>query len=310
MDEQIQDLLKLKETIKTIGVTTDRENANVGNNFSAKLLQIASAANKVVQLQDQKGTNFDILHKKGYFHQHDLDSFNLTVNCLQINTKDALKNGFNTGYGTIREPKNIISAASLSCILLQSTQNDMFGGQSHVDFDNHLGAYVQLTRTKIKEELHNNMISMGVLDYDQDMFNKLTEKKVEKEVEQACQNVVYNLNSMASRAGAQVPFSSVNIGWPDNDDAALVCKHFLQEYNKGLGKGEQPIFPSICFRVKEGINKYPEDKYYYLYRLACKVAANRLMPMFINCDASFEKDLYSDGTKPNRMGWFNSPFIQ
>lgn len=75
-------------------------------------------------------------HENGDLYYHDLDSYNLTVNCLHIPTKEILENGFNTGYGTINAPKRIETAAELSCILLQSTQNDMFGGQSHPDFDN------------------------------------------------------------------------------------------------------------------------------------------------------------------------------
>ena len=75
---------------------------------------------------------------------------------------------------------------------------------------------------------------------------------------------------------SQVPFSSINLGIPKDKDAAMICEIFLQEYEKGLGKGEQPIFPNIIFRVKEGVNREPEDEYYYLYKLACQVAAKRV----------------------------------
>ena len=81
-------------------------------------------------------------HENGDVYYHDLDSYNLTINCLHIPTKEVLERGFNTGYGTINKPKRIESAAELSCILLQSTQNDMFGGQSHPDFDNDLSDFV------------------------------------------------------------------------------------------------------------------------------------------------------------------------
>ena len=83
---------------------------------------------------------------------------------------------------------------------------------------------------------------------------------------------------MHSRAGSQVPFSSINIGLPTSEDAALVCEIFLLEYEKGLGKGEQPIFPNIIFRVKEGVNREENDPYFYLYKLACRVAAKRMNP--------------------------------
>ena len=87
-------------------------------------------------------------HENGDIYYHDLDSYNLTTNCLHIPTKEVFERGFNTGYGYIRPPKRIESAAELSCILLQSTQNDMFGGQSHPDFDNDMGSFVDQLELK------------------------------------------------------------------------------------------------------------------------------------------------------------------
>jgi len=103
------------------------------------------------------------------------------------------------------------------------------------------------------------------------------------------ENIGNNLNTMHSRAGSQVPFSSINLGIPDSKDAALVCEIFLKEYEKGLGLGEQPIFPNIIFRVKEGVNREPGDPYHYLYKLACHVASKRMNPTFMNIDADFNK---------------------
>jgi anaerobic ribonucleoside-triphosphate reductase len=104
------------------------------------------------------------------------------------------------------------------------------------------------------------------------------------------------------RAGSQVPFSSINIGLPTSPDAALVCEAFLIQYDRGLGKGEQPIFPNIIFRVKAGVNRNPEDPYYYLFQLACRVAAKRMNPTFMNIDADFNKEYYDQGYVPATMG--------
>ena len=82
----------------------------------------------------------------------------------------------------------------------------------------------------------------------------------------------------------------------------LVCEMFLKEYEKGLGKGEQPIFPNIIFRVKEGVNREPNDPYYYLYEFACRVAAKRMNPTFMNMDADFNKKYYDQGVIPATMG--------
>ena len=284
----------LMKAISKIGVETDRDNANVGNNFSSKLLRIASESNKWYNLATMP-KELAKAHENGDVYYHDLDSYNLTTNCLHIPTGELLQSGFNTGYGTIKAPRRIETAAELSCILLQSTQNDMFGGQSHPDFDNDMSVFVEPTRQEIREEY----IGLGL---EGAKLDELVEKKLRERVHQAMQGVVYNLNTMHSRAGSQVPFSSLNLGIPYNEDAALVCEIFLLEYEKGLGRGEQPIFPNIIFRVKEGVNREVEDPYFYLYELACRVAAKRMNPTFMNIDADFNKEYYDKGYMPATMG--------
>lgn len=288
--------------IQKIGEETERDNANVGNNFSAKLLQIASVANKYVNLATMPKEHAKA-HEQGDIHIHDIDSFNLTINCLQIDTGKILNRGFNTGYGTIRRPKSIESAAELSCILLQSTQNDMFGGQSHVNFDNDMAEFVEETRRKVRQEISD---TLAAIDYGDDLkmgvYDHLVESRTKEHVRQAMQGVCYNLNTMHSRAGSQVPFSSVNIGIPKNSDAALVCEMFLEEYNKGMGKGEQMIFPNIIFRLKKGVNLEKNDPYRYLYDLARKVAARRMNPTFRLLDNPTDLEFYNKGILGATMG--------
>ena len=125
----------IMQTIKKMGEHTDHDNGNVGNNYSAKLLRIASESNKWQVLANMP-KNLAKLFEQNDLYYHDQDSFNLTINCLHIPLKKVLKSGFNTGYGTLNSPKRISSAASLACILLQSCQNDLFGGQSFPNFDN------------------------------------------------------------------------------------------------------------------------------------------------------------------------------
>lgn len=284
----------LMKVIKKIGVETDRDNANVGNNFSSKLLRIASESNKWHNLYNMP-KHLAKAHELGELYFHDLDSYNLTTNCLHIPTGEVLSRGFNTGYGTIKVPKRIETAAELSCILLQSTQNDMFGGQSHPDFDNDMAQFIEPTRNEIREEL----LELGI---EEKRLDDLVEKKLRSRIHQAMQGVVYNLNTMHSRAGSQVPFSSVNLGIPNSNDAALICEIFLREYEKGLGKGEQPIFPNIIFRVKKGVNREQDDPYYYLFKIACEVASKRMNPTFMNIDADFNKEYYDKGYIPATMG--------
>lgn len=297
--EMKSDVMK---AIQKIGEETERDNANVGNNFSAKLLQIASVANKYANLATMPKEHAKA-HEQGDIHIHDIDSFNLTINCLQIDTGKILNRGFNTGYGTIRRPKSIESAAELSCILLQSTQNDMFGGQSHVNFDNDMAEFVEETRRKVRQEISD---TLEAIDYGDDLkmgvYDHLVESKTKEHVRQAMQGVCYNLNTMHSRAGSQVPFSSVNIGIPKNSDAALVCEMFLEEYNKGMGKGEQMIFPNIIFRLKKGVNLEKNDPYRYLYDLARKVAARRMNPTFRLLDNPMDLEFYNKGILGATMG--------
>lgn len=302
--ERRKERIKNTDLIKTVnkfGISTDKDNANVGSNFSGKLLRIASETNKIVNISNMP-ERFSKAHETGSLYFHDLDSFNLTINCLHIPTGEVLRRGFNTGYGQINPPKRIESAAELSCILLQSSQNDMFGGQSHPNFDNDMAHFVKVTRKEIIEELLEDLSEFDIGSADNTVFRARVEKILNRRIHQAMQMVIFNLNSMHSRAGSQVPFSSVNIGLPLSKDAALVCQIFLEEYEKGLGKGEQPVFPNIIFRVKDGVNKKKTDPYYYLYRLACRVTSKRMNPTFMNIDADFNKDYYDKGYLPATMG--------
>lgn len=289
----------LMRVVGSIGITTDRDNANVGNNFSSKLLRIASETNKQYNLAATMPKSMAKLHENLDLYYHDLDSYNLTSNCLHIATGEVLRRGFNTGYGTIGSPKRIESAAELSCILLQSTQNDLFGGQSHVDFDNDMAYFVKTTRAEIVEQQRKYL---AIYDSKQNVNEKLVEEILRERTRQAMQAVAYNLNSMHSRAGSQVPFSTINLGLPEDKDAAMVCELFLEEYGKGMGKNEQMIFPNIIFRTKAGVNRDPGDPYYYLFQIACEVAAKRMNPTFMSMDSKINLPYYERGIKPATMG--------
>lgn len=291
--------MDIMKTIKALGEETDRDNGNVGNNFSAKLLRIASEANKWVMLANMD-KDMAKLHENGHYHIHDLDSLNLTINCLHVPTGKLLSEGFNTGYGTLRTPSKIESAAMLSCIILQSSQNDMFGGQAHPNFDNDLGIYVEKTREQERKFYANKNVPEDVVD-------QLVEERTLDRLEQAMQSVVCNLNTMHSRAGSQVPFSSINLGIPTGTkkqqrDAALVCEYFLKAYIEGMGKNEACIFPNIIFRLKDGVNKKPSDPFYYLFELACESASKRMNPTFCNIDADINLPFYENGIITAIMG--------
>ncbi|MGQ9823956.1 MAG: anaerobic ribonucleoside-triphosphate reductase [Desulfotomaculales bacterium] len=246
---------ELMDVVEEIIEETDRENANVGNSPSAKMLQIASAASKRYYLTRLLDDNFSAAHSRGDIHIHDLDFYATTLNCLQLPLDRLLSEGFNTGHGYIRPPRRPTSATALAAIILQSSQNDMFGGQSFPFFDKQMAPFV--------------------------------EGADENEVYQAMEALVYNLNSMHSRAGSQVPFSSINLGTDTSEAGRKVTRNLLLAYEAGLGRGENPIFPNIIFRLQKGVNFDPGDPNHDLFKLAVRVASKRLNPTFSFMDSSF-----------------------
>lgn len=248
---------ELMDVVEDILVETNRENANVGNSPSAKMLQIASAASRQYYLTRLIPEDMSQAHKSGDLHIHDLDFYGKTLTCVQIPLGRLLSGGFNTGHGYIRPPKRPSSATALAAIILQSSQNDMHGGQSFAFFDRDIASFVS-----------------GASDF---------------EVYQAMEALVYNLNSMHSRAGAQVPFSSINLGCDTTPEGRVVTRSLLEAYEKGLGRGETPIFPNIIFRLKAGINFNPGDPNYDLFQLAMRVSSTRMNPTFSFMDSSFNQ---------------------
>jgi len=248
----------LMDAVAEILDETSRENANIGNSPSAKMLQIASAASRKYYLTRLIPEAFSQAHQGGDIHIHDLDFYGKTLTCVQVPLGQLLAEGFDNGHGYIRPPKRPASATALAAIILQSSQNDMHGGQSFAFFDRDIAPYVA--------------------NADDD------------EIYQAMEALIYNLNSMHSRAGAQVPFSSLNVGTETSEAARQVTKNLLLAYEAGLGRGENPIFPNIIFRVQEGVNFNPGDPNYDLFKLALRVAAKRLNPTFSFMDASFNQE--------------------
>lgn len=252
---------ELMDVVEDILVETNRENANISNSPSAKMLQIASAASKKYYLSRLIPDEMAQAHIEGDYHIHDLDFYGKTLTCVQIPLGRLLETGFNNGHGFIRPPRRPGSAAALAAIILQSSQNDMHGGQSFAFFDRDMA--------------------------------KFMDGADEEEVYQAMEALIYNLNSMHSRAGAQVPFSSVNLGCDTTPAGRMVTKCLLQAYEKGLGHGECPIFPNIIFRLKHGVNFDPRDPNYDLFQLAMRVSSQRLNPTFAFMDSTFNRE-YGD----------------
>ena len=130
-------------------------------------------------------------------------------------------------------------------------------------------------------------------------------KETDRQTYQSMEGFIHNLNTMHSRAGAQVPFSSINFGTDTSPEGRMVSKNLLLSLEKGLGNGETAIFPILIFKVKEGVNLNPEDPNYDLFKLSCRVSAKRLFPNFSFLDAPFNLKTYIPGkpeTETTYMG--------
>ena len=318
-----------------------RENANIdGNSAMGTMLQYGSTVSKEFAKAYLMKKKFAEAHDAGDIHIHDMDFLAMgTTTCMQIDLNKLFKNGFSTGHGHLRPPKDIMSYGALAAIAIQSNQNDQHGGQSIPAFDYYLAPGVLMTfKKQFKQSVYelldfSDFISFVNMDKVAKEIDKLTsiefdlsifegiykesrevkrifEKayeialaKTDRTTYQAMEAFVHNLNTMHSRAGAQVPFSSINFGTDTSPEGRMVIKNYLLSVDAGLGKGETPIFPISIFKVKEGVNYNKEDPNYDLFRLSCKVSAKRLFPNFSFIDSPFNKQYYKEGDFTTEVGY-------
>ena len=308
-----------------------RENANIdGNSAMGTMLQYGSTVSKEFAKAYLMKQKFSDAHDSGDIHIHDMDFLAMgTTTCMQIDLNKLFKNGFSTGHGHLREPQSITAYGALAAIAIQSNQNDQHGGQSIPAFDYYMAPGVLKTfKKEYKQALYElldftdfisfvNMEKVALvvdklesITFDIILFEnfykeskevrRIFEKaydiavaKTDRATYQAMEAFVHNLNTMHSRAGAQVPFSSINFGTDISPEGRMVTKNYLLSVDAGLGKNETPIFPISIFKVKEGVNYNPGDPNYDLFKLSCKVSAKRLFPNFSFMDSPFNAQYYN-----------------
>lgn len=310
-------------------VEVKRENANIdGDSSMGTMLRYGSEGAKKFNLMKLLPKKFGDAHRSGDIHIHDLDFYSLTETCCQIPLDKLFEHGFNTGHGYLREPGEIRSYSALACIAIQANQNDQHGGQSIPMFDIYMAPGVAKTFIKqlvkvveikypeadvktLKKRLESfraqNGSIMGKeglahveavlkeLGIEDDRVVIQTIEYTDKETHQAMEAFIHNLNSMHSRAGSQVPFSSINFGTDTSVEGRMVIRNVLKATEEGLGNGETPIFPISIFKLKKGINLENTDPNYDLFQYACKVSAKRLFPNFSNLDVPFNAQYYKEG---------------
>lgn len=272
-----------------------RDNANInGDTAMGAMLQYGANTAKEYNLKWLIDPRTARLHKEGWIHIHDLDFYAWTTTCTQIELRKLFKGGFNTGHGHLREPKGIGSYAALAAIAIQSNQNDQHGGQSIVDFDYAMGDGVRTTYQRYLKEAFQLQAELGG-KCDVSWREEYALRKTTRDTYQAMEGLIHNLNTMHSRAGAQVPFSSINYGMDTSWEGRLAVEQLLLATKAGLGNGETPIFPIQIFRVKEGVNYNPDDRNYDLFKLAMETSAKRLFPNFAFLDAPYNLQYYKPG---------------
>ena len=153
--------------------------------------------------------------------------------------------------------------------------------------------YMEIERVELKKILPN--VDDAELEKMQGRARKFADKEIRRKTYQAMEALIHNLNTMHSRAGAQVPFSSINYGTDTSPEGRLVMEQIMLATQAGLGHGETPIFPIQIFKVKEGVSYNPGDPNYDLFKLACETSAKRLFPNFSFLDAPYNKQYYVPG---------------
>ena len=178
--------------------------------------------------------------------------------------------------------------AEADALSLIEKMQEMSGSYAAIeDSEEFLAAQSSVLNEYLKDEALTEKVIAFVKNY--------TLKEIDRTTFQAMEALVHNLNTMHSRAGAQIPFSSINYGTDTTPEGRLVIKNVLLATDKGLGNGETPIFPIHIFKVKEGVNYNEGDPNYDLFKLACKVSAKRLFPNFSFLDAPYNAQYYKEG---------------
>lgn len=244
--------------------------------------------------------------KHNYLHIHDKDYYpTKSLTCCQHPLDNILERGFCAGHGSSRAAKRIETASVLACISLETAQNEMHGGQAIPAFDFYLAPFV---RSSFIEEL-KNLEELNGEDYSH-LYNKVLDdylklpldglkgeartvqhamNKTVARVHQAMEAFIHNMNTIHSRGGNQVVFSSINYGTDTSAEGRCVIRELLNSTYNGVGNGETAIFPIQIWKKKRGVNYLKGDRNYDLYELACKVTARRFFPNFLNLDATFNQ---------------------
>ena len=307
------------EIIETKSNDITRENANMNADTPAGMMMKFSSETTKPFVDDYLLTEeVKTAVRQGYLHIHDKDYYpTKSLTCVQHPLDKILRNGFFAGHGESRPAKRIETASILGCISLETAQNEMHGGQAIPAFDFYLAPYVRssfVEEVKVLEELngenYNHLYHIEIQDYIPRELSGLTgEQRVLQHainrtvnrVHQSMEAFIHNMNTIHSRGGNQVVFSSINYGTDTSAEGRCVIRELLRSTYRGVGNEATAIFPIQIWKKKKGVNYFPEDPNYDLYEFACKVSARRFFPNFINLDATFNQHEQWKADDPERF---------
>ena len=306
------------EIIETKNNEVTRENANMNTDSPAgMMMKFASETTK--PYVDDYLLSEEALHavRHGYIHIHDKDYYpTKSLTCVQHPLDRILEYGFIAGHGESRPAKRIETASVIACISLETAQNEMHGGQAIPAFDFYLAPFVRasfIEEIKNLEKLYgedfSDLYNVELKDYEKKELDGLTGRdrvlahavnRTVARVHQAMEAFIHNMNTIHSRGGNQVVFSSINYGTDTSAEGRCIIRELLKSTYEGVGNGATAIFPIQIWKKKRGVSYLPEDPNYDLYQLACKVTARRFFPNFVNLDATFNQHEKWDANDPKR----------
>ena len=296
-----------------------RENANMNTDSPAgMMMKFASETTKPFVDDYLLSDEARDAIKNGYLHIHDKDYYpTKSLTCVQHPLDRILVSGFIAGHGESRPAKRIETASIIGCISMETAQNEMHGGQAIPAFDFYLAPYVRssyIEELKCAEQLsgedYSALYNEEIADFIKHPLEGLSGVERAKQhainrtvsrVHQAMEAFIHNMNTILSRGGNQVVFSSINYGTDTSAEGRCIIRELLQSTYEGVGNGATAIFPIQIWKKKRGVNYLPEDRNYDLYQQACKVTARRFFPNFVNLDASFNYHEKWDAKDPRRF---------
>lgn len=306
------------EIIETKSNEVTRENANMNADTPAgMMMKFASETTKPFVDDYLLSPEAKEAVLSNYIHIHDKDYYpTKSLTCVQHPLNKILENGLFAGHGESRPAKRIETASMLACISLETAQNEMHGGQAIPAFDFYLAPFVRksyIEEIKILENIngqnYEHLYDYQIKDYvKEELGHKQGDERIVQHainrtvsrVHQSMEAFIHNMNTIHSRGGNQVVFSSINYGTDTSPEGRCVIRELLTSTDEGVGNGGTAIFPIQIWKKKRGVSYLPEDPNYDLYKLACKVSARRFFPNFLNLDATFNHHEKWNAQDPKR----------